>query len=142
MKGRERRERVRLMPVSTTFVVVRPEFARLGRLLDINIDGLCFQYMEREEIPAQKDLPEFEVDMFINNNGFYVQGISCQRVYDEEMKNVGILTADIKIRRCGVRFVNLSQRLVEKIELYLKKYVSMKESKKVSVKGNRNEREC
>ena len=98
--------------------------------------------MEREEIPAQKDLPEFEVDMFINNNGFYVQGISCQRVYDEEMKNVGILTADIKIRRCGVRFVNLSQRLVEKIELYLKKYVSMKESKKVSVKGNRNEREC
>lgn len=114
------------MPVSTTFVAVRPEFARLGKLLDINIEGLCFQYMQRGEIPKQNCLSEFEVDMFINNNGFYVQGISCERVYDEEIKNVGILTSDIRIRRCGVRFVDLSQRHVEQIELYLKNYVSMK----------------
>jgi len=58
----ERRESFRLRPKLDTFVALRPEFSTLGKLMDINKSGLCFQYLTKEE-PV--DTPSaLNIDMF------------------------------------------------------------------------------
>ncbi|MFC1535272.1 hypothetical protein ACFL7M_18135 [Thermodesulfobacteriota bacterium] len=122
MTDTERREKVRLRPENLTFVAVRPEFAKLGRLLDITIDGLCFQYM------AHGDLVEYassiEVDIFMNNNGYYLQSIPCEFIYDTVIEKEETLPTGVEFRRCGLHFVKLSKEHIDQLELYIKEYTA------------------
>ena len=45
----DRREKLRYRPKDATFIALRPNFVKLGKLLDINRSGLCFQYISRKD---------------------------------------------------------------------------------------------
>ena len=84
MMDAERRRKARLRPKSLTFVAVRPEFARLGKLLDISKGGLCFQYMSEEDQKVDGTL--LKVDVFISQNGYYLPRVPCREIYDTKIK--------------------------------------------------------
>lgn len=116
----ERRRNVRLRPENLTFVAVRPKFAKLGKLLDISSSGLCFQYMYKKDQNGGKAL--FKIDIFINENGYYLLRVPCKVIYDIEIKEEMVFTIELELRRCGLKFENLTKDQVEQLGLYLKNH--------------------
>ena len=118
----EHRKMARLLPKSLTFVAVRPEFAKLGRLIDITMEGLCFQYVVHEE--GMDDMTSFKVDIFVENNGFYLQNLPCKLVYDTANEREITFSSSIVYRRCGLQFREVSREHSDQLETYLRDYTA------------------
>jgi len=122
MTNTERRQKVRLQPKALTFVAVRPEFARLGRLIDISMDGACFQYMTHGDQVG--DTESIDVDIFLNNNGLYLQNVPCSMIYDKVIEGGMTLPNIMENRRCGLQFRRLTQEHIAQMDLYLRDYTA------------------
>lgn len=120
--GIERRQIERFRPKESTFVAFRPEFSKMGKLLDISKGGLCFQYMARGN--QVQDAGALEIDMFLSSNGYYLPNVPCKLVYDAEFKEGGALPDGMECRRCGLRFENLTKEHTTQLELYLKSHTA------------------
>jgi len=114
----ERRGKFRLQSKDLTFVAVRPEFVNLGRLLDISKDGLCFQYMSKEGQVI--DGATFNIDIFINRNGYYLSRVPCRLIYDREINEGTTFPIGLEYRRCGLQFQRLTKEQADGLALYLK----------------------
>jgi hypothetical protein len=116
----ERREKLRFRPKEATFVALRPNFVKLGKLLDINRDGLCFQYISRKD--TIKETVSVHIDMFISSNGYYLPDVTCRLIYDKKIKKDSTHLIDLEYRRCGLQFDQLTRRQAEMLELYLQQH--------------------
>ena len=113
----ERRKYTRFSTKKNTFAALRTGFDKVGRIIDISVNGLSFSYIVEESIPIES----FHVDIFQSENGPYLSNIPCCVVYD-------ILNTDksyalvAKPRRCGLCFGPLigkqQKYLIEFIENY------------------------
>ena len=70
MKDLDRRENNRVKPKDIAFVAVRPEFEKLGRLVDISLEGLCFRYMARGSRVDKEN--KFKIDLFVDDTPLYL----------------------------------------------------------------------
>lgn len=114
----ERRERDRRQPKSPTFVALRPEFVKLGKLVDISSSGLSFEYIAKGDVVSPPDT--LKLDMFIGANGYYLPNVPCQLVYDVIIEKKSKLMVDLEYRRCGLQFARMSQRQIDQLEYYLR----------------------
>ena len=121
MMNPERRRNARLRPRDLTFVAVRPEFTKLGKLLNISSGGLCFQYMDEQDQIGHGAL--FKVEIFISQNGYYLPRVPCKVIYDARIKKGMVFTKGLEHRRCGLRFKDLTEEQTDKLEFYLKNHV-------------------
>ena len=124
-RSAERRESVRLRPKEATFVALRPEFVKLGKLLDINRSGLCFQYISKGD-SVDVSLSH-HIDMFVGNNGYYLPNVPCKMIYDEKIKRNMTVVMGLEYRRCGLKFDPLSRQQMVQLELYLKEHTEKTE---------------
>lgn len=67
MAHRDRRGAIRSLPRKSTFVALRPEFVRLGKVMDISSRGLRFQYLISED--NQVEQGRVALDLFIGSAG-------------------------------------------------------------------------
>ena len=107
----ERRKHPRFLPQKQTLVVMRPQFIKLGKLIDISRGGLAFHYIDskgQEEVSNQ-------LDMFTKDNSFFLSSIPCKIIYDVK-KDRGFC---LETRQCGVQFGELTKRQADQLELYL-----------------------
>lgn len=102
-----------------TFAALRPHFARLGQVIDINRDGLAFQYIA----DGEQTTGEFELDLFMTDNGFRLSALPCHVVYDVEMQS-NLLKSFMASRRCGVRFGRLTESQRSMLEHFLSLYAA------------------
>jgi hypothetical protein len=116
----ERRENLRLRPKEKTFVALRPEFVKLGKLLDISKRGLCFQYYSKGE--SIEKSPLLNIDMFISNNGYYLPNIPCRAIYDEKLSKGMKFVMGLEYRRCGLQFDTLSKQQIDQLDLFLNEH--------------------
>ena len=116
----ERREKLRFRPKDATFVALRPNFVKLGKLLDINRSGLCFQYISRKD--TTEETVSVDIDMFISSNGYYLPNVTCLLIYDEKIKKDSTHFIDLEYRRCGLQFDQLTRKQAEMLELYLQQH--------------------
>ena len=116
----ERREKLRFRPKEATFVALRPNFVKLGKLLDINRGGLCFQYISRKD--TTEETVSVDIDMFISSNGYYLPNVTCLLIYDEKIKKESTSFIDLEYRRCGLQFDQLTRQQTEMLELYLQQH--------------------
>jgi len=118
----ERRKKKRRKPEDMTFVAMRPEFTRLGRILDINKEGLCFQYMAKE---AQRgNAASADIDIFTGGSEYYMAGVPCRLIYDAEIRKKMAYFTDVEYRRCGLQFLKLTKEQSDLLEFYLKNHTS------------------
>ncbi len=99
---RERRRSRRYFLGESVFVAVRPDFSRVGTIVDVCRDGLAMEYVT--------DLPPLEsgpivVDIFSEHLPEMVRGVPCFVVYDRaasqgQVRGKGAIVS----RRCGLRF--------------------------------------
>ena len=113
----ERREKERRQPKATTFVALRPEFIKLGKLKDISSSGLCFEYIAKGEVSPGRD--SIEMDMFISGNGYYLPNVPCRLVYDVKKTKEMTFMVGLEYRRCGLQFTRLSEKQMGQLEYYL-----------------------
>ena len=74
----ERRKYIRFLAKKKNFAALRSGFDKVGRVLDLSINGLAFTYILEEDIIAET----FQVDIFQSENGLYLSNIPCRVVYD------------------------------------------------------------
>ena len=119
----ERRAHPRLKPRELTFVAIRPDFTRLGKILDISGGGLCFQYMAKDKQPP--DGSAVQADIFISSNGYYLPGVPCKMVYEKKGQDI-TFPIGLEYRACGLQFQGLTQDQTEKINYYLNEHTAGK----------------
>ena len=117
MKDAERREKERFRPKKRTFVVFKPQFLKLGKVLDISASGLCFQYLAKEDQAGEA--PAIEADIFMSDNGYYLPDVSCKLVWDTEAKEKMTFPIGFQSRHCGLQFLKLTKEQQNKLEHYL-----------------------
>ena len=124
MMNTERRKKVRLRPKDVTFVVLRPKFVKLGKLLNINRRGLCFQYMAESKGGGDQvvNAVSLKIDLFISNNGYYLPSLPCKLIYETGIKDRMIFPTGLEHRRCGLQFKKLMKKQIDELERYLKNH--------------------
>jgi len=122
MAQRDRRGAVRFQPRKSTFVALRPEFVRLGKVVDISSSGLRFQYLISEDNQVEKG--RVALDMFIGSDGYYLPDIPCETVYERKMEQRGADTMGLEQRQCGIRFRSLNREQADKLQMFLQHHTS------------------
>lgn len=122
MAQRDRRGAVRFQPRKSTFVALRPEFVRLGKVVDISSSGLRFQYLISEDNQVEKG--RVALDMFIGSDGYYLPDIPCETVYERKMEQRGADTMGLEQRQCGIRFRSLNREQADKLQMFLQHHAS------------------
>ena len=123
----EQRRYIRFLTKKNTFAALRSGFEKVGKVLDISINGLAFSYII-ENAPLVK---AFQVDIFQSENGFYLSNIPCRVIYDIPYSNPKY-DLFIHPRRCGLGFGRLSKIQEDELLKFLRdiqKTPSRKEEK-------------
>lgn len=111
----ERRRYNRFLTKNKNFAALRSGFDKVGRVLDLSINGLAFTYILEEDIVEEP----FQVDIFQSENGLYLSKIPCRVVYDipNTKKKYDSL---IQPRRCGLCFGALSEKKYNNLLKYMR----------------------
>ena len=116
----ERRKAVRFLPRTEAYVALRPDFTKLGRLINISRGGLSFRYIAYQR---QEQAPT-HLDLFTSNDGFHLSRLSCKVIYDIRLSEKQRSSASLERRRCGLEFGEATQVQATQLELYLKNHVA------------------
>ncbi len=95
--------------------MLRSSFEKIGRVMDISINGLSFIYLSAEG----KDEYPLQVDIFLTENGYHLYRIPCRIVYDHQIIKDKTEFAS-KYRRCGLSFEELTEKKENELKRFLK----------------------
>ncbi|HDM75093.1 MAG TPA: PilZ domain-containing protein [Deltaproteobacteria bacterium] len=117
----EKRRHVRYRTCDKVFAALGERFSKVGRVKDISAGGLAFEYII-DQWPSN-DLTR--VDIFVTGNSFHISKIPCRLVYDIIVPvpgNLITLTPDLRPKRCGVKFVGLTEEQILQIYALIDRY--------------------
>ena len=112
----ERRKNKRFRVSRDAFVALGPHYNKVGRLMDIHMDGLEFHYMASKE-PSDKS---FEIDIFLTDGDFYLPRVPCETVTD--MKTPRNPYPPFTMRQCNVQFGELSPNQRSQLEYFIQEW--------------------
>ncbi len=115
----EKRRFKRFQAPKNAFALIRGPDGKLGQIMDIGKGGLAFRYLANGSQPKRLS----QMDIFLANNGFYLEKVSCEIVSDFEMDKQGP-SDSLTMRRCGVQFGELSHDLISRLEYFIENYAS------------------
>ena len=115
----EQRRHHRYLAKDGLFVVFRPDFNMLGKIVDISKCGIGFEYIN-------VDTPEFDkslADIFKAGNNLYVSKIPCRVVYSKNLSNDKGSMDVLDTMRCGVEFMKITKEQMEELRVIFDEYV-------------------
>jgi len=116
----ERRKTVRFLPRTEAYVALRPDFTKLGRLMNISRGGLAFRYLAHQR---QEQAPT-HLDLFTSNDGFHLSRLPCKVIYDVRLSEKHRFSTSLERRHCGLEFGEVTELQAIQLELYLKNHVA------------------
>jgi hypothetical protein len=102
-EGIDRRRHERIGVEGGAFIVVHPDSAKLGQVINIGPDGLAFRYMTDGD-PWQRAT---RLDLFVVGRDFYLEDIPFSTMWDLATGKV-VPWGSTTMRRRGVQFGNLA----------------------------------
>lgn len=114
----EQRKYARFPLPSQAFAVLGSESGRVGKVKDISLGGLAFEYMVGESIDADS----FAVDIFMVGGVFHLYDLPCKLVYDLQIHVPHIHNTymqKLTTNRCGIQFDRLSGDATMQLVLFL-----------------------
>lgn len=121
----EKRKNIRFFVREDVIVALRNGFNRMGKVKDISMGGLSFEYIFDEESSWVDSRKNF----FLWVNDFSMSKIPCRIVYDLPIPippEYGLLTIQFISRRCGIQFETLAENQRAQLEFFLKNYTKEK----------------
>jgi len=99
--------------------VYRSKPTQFGRINNINMDGLSFDYIAGREQSSQS----LVLDILLADRGFYLANLTFKTICD--VKVAADFSMDlIKMRRHHVRFERLAPAQIRKIQYFIQHYSS------------------
>lgn len=114
----DRRKLRRLRVQDGAFVILRPSDAGVGRLIDISIDGLSFDYVTTREPSGEPT----ELDIFVTDSPFRLYKIPCKTITD--FKAFEIPETPSHRRRSGIQFGELTESQKSQLQYFILKYTT------------------
>lgn len=114
----DRRKRKRLRVQDGVFVILSPSDAGVGRVIDISMDGLSFDYVTTRQPSGEPT----ELEIFVTDSTFRLHKIPCKTITD--LKTFEIPRTRSHRRRVGVQFGELTERQKSQIEYFIQKYTT------------------
>ena len=99
------------------FVALSPYREKVGQIVDINLEGLSFVYILREDKPINSK----NLEIFFLDNRFYLDQIPFRIVYEYRMDRQG-LPGCFQMRRCGIAFGHLSAYHRHNLEHFIENF--------------------
>ena len=112
----DRRQHKRFRVQGGAFVILRPGVPGVGRLVDISMGGLRFEYMSWHAAPIEAA----KLDICMTGSAFALYDIPCQRIWEETIYEKP--PASLYWKRCGVEFGELTPQQVSQIEYFIKNH--------------------
>jgi len=108
----EQRDHQRYPVQNGALVVLKPEYVKLGHIIDVSMDGLAFRYIDEKQ-PSGKSS---ELEIFFLDNRFHLDKIPCKTISDT------VKDSRIGFRCCSVRFRDLTDRQRSQLEEFIKNH--------------------
>jgi len=122
-KGIERRKVPRLRVHEGAYAAVRPQYHKVGQIIDISPNGLSFAYVDTSS--NQDD--SSELDIFLLNADYYLKRIPFEAITDFGMPPQSPFGSFVSRRR-GVRFGRLSSSQLFRLKFFIDHYTLAKET--------------
>ena len=117
----DRRKDTRFSVTDDAYAVLGPNFTKVGRIQDLSMGGLAFNYLTDEENESEDP----SVEIFLRKGQFHISEIPCKIVYstNRAAPENTLLSNQMPIRkRCGVKFSRLTEDHEKKLEDFLKNH--------------------
>jgi hypothetical protein len=118
----EKRRYVRFLPQPNTYAALGSCFTIVGKVKDISIGGLAFEYINNTD---DSERHYSKIAIFLSENGFYLENISCRVISDIPTISVNkktVISSNCITNRCAVQFTAVTEDQKERIEHFLKHY--------------------
>lgn len=110
----ERRRHKRFQAEEGAYAAVRPQYEKIGQIIDVSRGGLAFRYM----VSGSQEDASSELDIFLIGEGFHLDKVPFQTVSDEGIPE-RLSPGSQKMRRCGVQFGELTQMQILKLKEFI-----------------------
>lgn len=115
-KEKDREKNRRFQAPKGVFVGLGPHFVRVGRLRELNMEGLTFRYLGNAE-----PIDASYVDIFMVEGNFYLGSLLIEPVSDVEV--VRPTSSDVvTLRQCEVKFRKLTGQQKAKLKKFIETY--------------------
>ena len=122
IKQKERRKHKRFRANDGAFAVLRrpwPHPTTLGRIEDINMYGLAFDYTAGEEPPHKSA----ELEILWNDCSFRLKQVPSKTISDSETATRGC-SSSLEMRRRSMQFRKLTPYQKSKLEYFIQHYTT------------------
>jgi len=114
----ERKKNNQYKVQNDTFVVLRSNDTKVGRIIDISMDGLAFHYIGKENSLDETG----ELGIISAENSFYLYNVPCKILTDCKVyKNH---PSPISMRRCDVQFQKSTKDQRSQLEHFIQNYTN------------------
>jgi hypothetical protein len=123
LRKNEKRQFARSNTRPDIFAALGRDFSRVGRVKDVSLGGLAFEYIAVED--KENDLSC--IDVFATKSGLYFPKIPCRMIYEfsrEDESSYGFLPSELRTRRCGVAFTDLNEGELAQIKHLVESYTT------------------
>ena len=115
----ERRKYVRFIAQPDTYAALGSRFTKVGKVQDISISGLAFEYLSSAE---DSDQPYSKITIFQSENKFHLANLPCRVIYDfpKCASNTNLVSNSIYVtNRCALQFITITGHQIEKLNYFL-----------------------
>ena len=115
----KRRKYVRFLAKPNAYAALGSSFTKIGKILDISMGGLAFEYFSSSE-----DLNQYDstVTIFITVNSFYLENVPCRMISDLPKccsDNSSVLNSNYLVKRSCIQFMTISEDQKQRLEYFL-----------------------
>jgi hypothetical protein len=102
------------------FAALSKEYDRVGKIIDISLGGLAFEYLYNE-----RHLSEglTKINIFLTNNGFHLPNLTCRIICDHPKRSsIENDICTLQKNTCAVQFISLSAFQIDRLDFFIKNY--------------------
>jgi hypothetical protein len=114
----ERRKHKRFRVQEGAFVILSPSDTGAGRLKNISMGGLMFEYVT-VKTPS---INATEVEIFLTDSLFRLYQVPCHSVWDLPVYKSS--SSLLQKRQCGVQFGELSPHQISRLEYFIQNHTT------------------
>jgi c-di-GMP-binding flagellar brake protein YcgR len=118
----EKRKYVRFLAEPNTYAALGSSFTKVGKIRDISMGGLAFEYFSGTE---NSNLQDSTVTIFITVKKFYLENLPCLMICDHPKRNSNethFLNSSYLVKRCSLQFMTISEDQRQHLENFLENY--------------------
>ena len=118
----ERRKYVRFLVQPNTYAALGSGFTKVGKVQNISISGLAFDYLSNTE---DSDQLYSKIAIFNSEDDFHLANLPCKVIYDlpQCANNKNLASNSIYVtNRCAVQFITITEQQIKRLTYFLDHY--------------------